>query len=337
MSKQIKILFKPNGQLYQLIFQLNYIKTICRKYEGAVDVTILISGGQMTYDLLSVNQTFATFKEGDCLGDKGEYDCVAELYWFPRVILFKEKKVKKNNPELYSLIKDWVVFSRDVRTEKMCEPGDAFLFTITQYLLAFDRKICSSLDVSNHFEIDDIAEYKLDSKATCQYYDKEKYGSGRIITISCITKSNKVRGYVKEKYEKLCGLIKQKCSDITIIQLYVSDDEKMENVDYHINGSNEAEFLAVMDRSVLHIGSEDDIIHIRRSLSHVASACFYYSMDSRVWGYDSNINLCFNTGFYLSRANMPECIIDSLDRNGSDERFSEYFANIIGYLENVDQ
>lgn len=332
MSKAVKILFRLNGSFYQYLIQLNYIKTICKRYDGKVDATVLISEDQSLYLLLSSNQSFATFKEGRWPGNIDKYDCVVDLYWFPKVISFKGKKVRMVNAELYSLIRDWINYSEDIRTKKMCEPGNAFLFTITQYLLVFDRRICSSLDVGNHFGIEDIDEYKVDSEKLCQHYDKEKYGEKPIITVNCHTKNSRVRQLVKEKYELLCGQIKQKMN-IAIIQLYVFDDEKLGNVDHLVHDLNETQFLALMEKSVLHIGVEDETIHVRRVLSNKISASLYHTMDSNVWGYKSNINLCLNEGPYVFKVNAPENNTDIIGRGDIDEKFSEYFVNIIDYLE----
>ena len=290
---------------------------------------------QSLHNILASNQSFATFKKGRDIGDIDKYDCVAELFWFPKVISFKGEKVKKINVELYSLIRDWINYSEDNRTKKMCEPGNAFLFTITQYLLVFGRRICSSLDVGNHFEIKDIDEYRLDPGSLYQYFDEKKYGRKPIITVTCHARSSSVKQLIKKKYEDLCVQIRQKDSNITIIQLYVFDDEKLDNVDYHIRELNEAEYLAVMEKSLLHIGVEDETIHVRRFLSNRTSASVYYSMDSKVWGYDSNINLCLNKCPYISKANMPEHMLEIIDREDLEERFSDYFIKIIDYLERV--
>ena len=290
MTNKLKFAFRLNGFIDEYILELNYLKKLYSVFSENIEVTVFVDNDAELIRILSSNQTFAKFENNENIEGVQNYDCVVDLLWRPKVIHANEKIIKKHSQGLFSVVKAWIDYNTDIHTIHTCEVNNSFLYPITQYLLAHHKKIYTSLDIGNYFNINSI-EYSINSDNLKSNLPGSSNSNIKTITISCPNICNTSEIDVKEKLEDVCKSIKNNCDGVKIVQLGDTNDLILDNIDEYQKYEDASKLLMSLNASVFHIGVEGMGTHVRQSLPHRDSAAFFIDRTPEVWGYYSNINV----------------------------------------------
>ncbi|MDR1396694.1 MAG: hypothetical protein LBJ14_03055 [Desulfarculales bacterium] len=112
-----------------------------------------------------------------------------------------------------------------------------------------------------------------------------------VCTVVNVDYKNSPKLYPVEYFDKLCEMIRRVYPGVLIVRIGESDEDgALNNVDLNLCGRTTLfELCALLKHSVLHIGCEGGLIHLKHFLNG-KSCCIFGATVPEIYGYDENIN-----------------------------------------------
>ena len=292
-SKSLKIGFYLWGGLGDALINLNYICYL-KKY---------LQSEQLIIDLYLEKSSFAEFAKDIEYIDNyyvGEnyniydYDIFISQLAFPRLLRFDSKTVSEKSSLAFDLFKKYKKFNDD--NYKIISGEPYFIPMGEKLSLIQERKRIQQADINGILGMNE--DFILPVKINDNEQILEKFGlkNKEFITMNrcagsisdCHTKLWSV-----ENYNTLIKLLKEKYSDIVIVQ--IGDDktpELLTDADINLVGkTNLEELKVILKASKLHIDSEGGLVHLRKALNGGMSVVLFGPTSKEFFGYSSNINI----------------------------------------------
>jgi hypothetical protein len=336
-NQKYKVAFLLSGGVGDIICSMPYISKFYSNFYLDNDIDIFVHETREIIEGLFLHKK--DYKKLDIFNSFSpeSYDLVILLIRFPKVLRFKKshdielnayidylKKVYKDNP---------IMFESGTQGDAIANAYSLLEGNVrsSQADLGQKLKVKSSdftIDV-----VDDVTEVLSKFSLLNKQYITIQRGVGE----ADLTKEKSTRLWEKSKYDETCKLLKSQYPDIKIVQLGVSENYAIKNIDLDLRGKTSFEELKVLLKfSKLHISTEGGMVHLRHFLKGGKSVVLFGPTSKEFYGYPENINLsaslcancewvsnqwrekCIKTGSYAEcmRLLTPEKILQSIIDQG---------------------
>lgn len=228
--------------------------------------------------------------KNNIVGLRESLDLVFRMHSVALILKFNEEKVRLVSEQLYLYCKDCLKFYKELFSNR----ANNYRFTKYALLLGKNR--------IEHTDIHGILGIKRTDKFHIPIYEDElrnnvcaRLSSQKYITVNRDTGYNfdiHTKLWPTDHYIQLLKDIKRMYPEIYVVLIgEKADRELIPFVDEDLTGRTSlSDMNVILKNSLLHIGSEGGLIHLRHFLNG-KSMVFFGPTDVRVFGYDENINL----------------------------------------------
>lgn len=306
--ERLNIAFKCTGGVGDILIATNYIYAIYKKMNiNNVNIDIYTGNNiDMTRSILEKSNFInGIYTLNDIEDDCKSYDLFVEIQRYPFIRYNNLQKIDKFSPFLVDLIYEWQKFR--MKNSRYWRSAPRFDGQSNHYAILLKQKRISQPDVFGYLGIDEKFLFKphLPDYAD-DYINSLGLLNKKFITIhrgvDARQYKNSTKLWPKEYYDILIPMLKEKYTNIPVIQLGISKDgcPRMDGVDIYLAGKTTFEQVkTLLSYSTLHIDGEGGFVHLRHALSGGKSVVLFGPTSMDFYGYSENINLRGNA--------CPEC------------------------------
>lgn len=300
-ADKIRTCFRLNGGIGTYLMQENFMQYFYEKFSDTVSVTVYGAASNEINDGLFAGQAFVEEVKLRREFDPKSYDLAVDINWFPDVVHINKKKIHSTSIELEQVIDRWVAFKKDRRTAEFVRLDSLFDPYIYSYTIACGKNRVNITDIDGLLGV--LPEFKLTLLSGGDEKILQKFGlhNQRYITMQQGVNINSLssrspKQWPTDNYSRLCALLKERHSDIVLVQLGESaNNVNISGVDQCLLGQTSFEDLKVLlKHAVLHIDGECGMVHMRRALHAGPSVVLFGQTPLRVYGHTQDINLTAN-------------------------------------------
>lgn len=297
----LRIAFELSGGMGDYVIAANYLSYFTEQYCAAEDTITLYFPQGLGLAACIFRQTgHLLLREGRQYKHPCSYDIYIMLSRFPRVIFFRERRIRLVCPKLLQYIGICRAFELQHPYFFNCVPfcdGQA-----AAYCEIIGQKRIQQPDICGFLGIEEKYHYRIQiAEDEERYLDSLHIRSKQFITIhhGCDTKyAGSTKLWPLQNYRKLVHLLRQRYPDLVVVQIGVSKVRfpKVDGVDIYLAGKTNMEQVKVLlKHSLVHIDNEGGLVHMRHALQGGRSVVLFGPTSDRFYGYSENSNLRSST------------------------------------------
>lgn len=296
-SSVVNIAIVSDGGVGDCICNLNYAKAL-KEYSGSNTEIDFFVKTKIVCELYDSSEKYLRriYKKNEYKRMMGKYDvviCMKER--FPFVLKYDEGKlIRKEKNELVELISRYKGHYEKFKKFYKYSPSlDGYSVNLS-LIMGFNR--VTQPDVDHLLGIKDL-NIRIPLNDEDKVLSKYKLIKNAYITLNRSVDSNKkewesTKLWSKERYLELINLIKFNNINIKIVYLGPKHEDWLPSTVINLSGeTNFNDLKVILKHSILHIGPEGGMIHLRHCIKGGVSCVLFGSTSRKFYGYKENINI----------------------------------------------
>lgn len=311
-GKKYNIGITLSGGVGDIICAMPYVDAFCAQFSVESNIDVFVNSTPEIINGLFLNKVKCRrFDVLSTLSPKN-YDLILLLIRFPKVLRFKKSHNDKLNEYIDYLKK---VYEDNPIMFESGTQGDAIA---NAYSLLEGNVRSSQADLGQKLKVKasdftiDVVDDATEVLSKFSLLNKQYITIQRGVGEADLTKENTTRLWEKSKYDETCKLLKSQYPDIKIVQLGVSKNYAIKNIDLDLRGKTSFEELKVLLKfSKLHISTEGGMVHLRHFLKGGKSVVLFGPTSREFYGYPENINIvapCCSNCEWISNQWREKCM-----------------------------
>ncbi len=294
-SRNLQVAVVSGGGVGDGIVNLNYIKHLYKYCDCCIDIDFYFKPNIVKCIYCEQERYLkGYYKESDIFGKERKYDLVIHIKErFPRICYYNNRRINKS-PKLKILVSSYLdkynklkfFYDKSPRTDG---------FSI-HFSMIYNKKRFQQPDIDNRLGINSI-DIKISTKNDMDVLNKfglkpYKYTTFNRSVDSSVCPNRSTKLWPFDYYVELIGIQNKKYPNVLPVLLGPQCEEFKTDTILNLTGKTTFdELLVILKYSLIHIGPEGGMIHLRHILCSLPSCVLFGPTSNQFYGYNENINI----------------------------------------------